>query len=1451
MNKIDRTIIKPFEEVELKVYAYTLPTVPTHEGCVKVGETSREVEQRLREQLQTIGIKHNLLFEKLAKHSDGNWFHDKDLHRFFILNNIEKVDFETGADEWFYFNDKPHRAEELTDKFIRKDYSDIGHKDNHYDYILRDEQKSAVQETLSYYKNPNYGTEFLWNAKPRFGKTLTTYDFIRKIDAKKVLIVTNRPAIANSWFDDFNKFIGWQEEHIKFISETDALKKCAMNRNEYIDFAKSYIENNEDINPGYIAFVSLQDLKGAKFAGGQYDKLEWIRDESWDILVIDEAHEGVDTSKTDKAFSKIRRNFTLHLSGTPFKAIANSKFHTDQIYNWSYADEQLAKKTWNESFGTNPYENLPTLNLFTYQMSKIIEDTVREGSKINEEETVDYAFDLNEFFRTDDNGKFIYESSVKQFLDNLTTGKFPFAESEYRHKLNHTLWLLSRVASAKALEKLLKKHPVFSSYEIVLAAGDGQSLEDDLEELLGKTTDARSNEKSYDKVKKAIKNNEKTITLSVGQLTTGVTIPEWTGVMILSNIQSPEFYFQAAFRAQNPYEFKDDTTGMLIQKENAYVFDFAPERTLLLYDEFANNLSSYSVKAGVDERKDKIIELLNFFPVIAEDEKGTMHELNAEEVLTIPKQIKATEVVKRGFMSNLLFANISAIFLAPTQFKQILDKIQPEKNKRLQKKRDVNITNPMIDNNRDINIPKNIVISKTEELFGKAIIKDRDRIAELVNNLENTNEKVSEVVNTHVDVVVDELSRGLGSFREEFKLNKGQMDRVIIELKKDIGNKLEEELDKNFEELERIEEEYKEKLEETSTEESEKIIIEYNEKKEKIKEIYTDTVLKNVEEIIKENIENQIEKQEGIKKKTSEDDVRDHLRGFARTIPAFLMAYGDKDTKLSNFDEVVDEKTFEELTSITLDEFRSLRDGLIIIDEEGNEEVVPGLFDEIVFNESIQEFFRVKERLSDYINTQETEDIFDYIPNQKTNQIFTPRPVVKMMVDLLEKENSEIFRNKNIKFIDLYTKSGLYLTEIVKKLDKGLESQIPDRKDRIKWILENQVYACAPSNIIYNIVKNYVFGEFEGVDTSNIIELDLVEYAQKGKIEEEIKEKWGEEMKFDVIIGNPPYQEETEGTSDNPIYHLFMEEAYKISDKVCLITPARFLFNAGKTPKEFNKKMLSDPHLKVLFYTQNSYEIFPDTDIKGGIAITFRNSKEEYRKIGTFTVYDELNSILKKVINKNFVSFNTLIYSSDSYKLGKKLHEDFPQAEKDLSFGHKYDVTTNIFEKLYYVFNDDLAGNLIDNIRMYGRLSNKRVYKRLRRVYIDNHPNLDKYKVFVPKSNGSGVLGEVLSSPVIGEPSVGHTQTFISIGSFEFKFEAEAVLKYIKTKFARTLLSTLKITQHNPAATWANVPLQDFTLDSDIDWNESIHEIDKQLYKKYNLSEEEIEFIEKNVKAME
>lgn len=338
---------------------------------------------------------------------------------------------------------------------------------------------------------------------------------------------------------------------------------------------------------------------------------------------------------------------------------------------------------------------------------------------------------------------------------------------------------------------------------------------------------------------------------------------------------------------------------------------------------------------------------------------------------------------------------------------------------------------------------------------------------------------------------------------------------------------------------------------------------------------------------------------------------------------------------------------------------------------------------------------------------------------------------------------------------------------------------------------------------------------------------------------------------FDYVIGNPPYQEDVVNKGDraNPVYDKFMDAVYEIADKVELIHPARFLFDAGQTSKSWNEKMLNDSHFKVLKYEQKSERVFPNTDIKGGVVVTYHDNTEVIGPIGIFTSFEELNAITKKVINITDTSLEQLVSSRGTYRFSNRFFEEFPFATERLGKGSGNMIVSNAFLLLPEAFLDHVDDDT-DYVKLLGRIKTDRVYKYLKKIYLSDNNFVDSWKVMLPEANGSGAIGEVLSAPLIGAPLIGATDTFISIGHFGNEKEAMNLLKYIKTKFTRTMLGIKKITQHNPRAVWKYVPVQDFSDASDINWSESIHQIDLQLYRKYGLDEREIDFIETHVKEM-
>lgn len=1049
--------INTYREIAPLIYSWSTPDIPKYEGWEKIGYTEQEsAATRINQQASQLSVTkvQNWSRRALFTSEAGGTFRDSDFHAYLRQVGVER-ELTPVRTEWHRFEGAPRTSLDYFNLFAGQDFSDL-QVVSEDDYELRPEQRAAVEQALAVFNNG--GREALWNAKPRFGKTLTTYDLMRRIPAKKVLIVTNRPAIANSWFDDFTRYIGHQTTY-KFVSESPALAaRSAMTRDQWT----KHVTNESNDDPRIVEFVSLQDLKGSQYFGGVYKKLRHIADFEWDLLVIDEAHEGVDTTKTDVAFDQITRSFTLHLSGTPFKALASGRFSEAQIFNWTYEDEQRARENWNNDAVENPYLPLPRLNLLTYQVSRMITDQLAIGAAIDEDgANIDFTFDLNEFFKTKDNGFFEHEAEVIKFLDCLTTNeKYPFSTPELRDEIRHSFWLLNRVASAKALQRLLKQHPVFKDYDVVLAAGDGRNDDSDLA-IVGKSLDA---------VQSAIATAEeiggKTITLSVGQLTTGITVPEWTAVIMLSNLSSPALYMQAAFRAQNPCTF--ERGGTVFQKTNSYIFDFAPERTLKIFDDFANNLSS-TPSSDQNIRQKNIRELLNFFPVIGEDSEGRMIELDAAQVLTFPQVYKAREVVRRGFLSNLLFTNVAGIFRFSEHVKEILGKLPEAKQGKLKTGGTVDLPDPVptVDPEGNVQIDVETVINPKVAELGKPVWRIED-IAPLEH------EGSPQATARKVAKLVTEKTRELrGKLAEEYALSAKQVERD----EKQTEVRVMADVERILTERSITEKRFEDALDEAATEaEAAKIQQEKAAHADSFNADILALVNARTDEIATLVVAREETKREQKRANETMEDARSHLRGFARTIPMFLMAYGDRDLRLANFDDYTPDHVFEEITGITEAEFRVLRDGQEITEEDGTVVQIPGMFDEAVFDKAVQEFLDKKEELADYFDKSQTEDIFAYIPQQKTSLVFTPRAVVETMVDALEAENPGIFSDESKTFADLFSTAGLFLMELVRRLDAGLADKVPDRDQRLRHILTRQIFEMSHNELLHKITLEAVSG---------------------------------------------------------------------------------------------------------------------------------------------------------------------------------------------------------------------------------------------------------------------------------------------------------------------------------------------------------------------------------------
>ncbi len=615
--------------------------------------------------------------------------------------------------------------------------------------------------------------------------------------------------------------------------------------------------------------------------------------------------------------------------------------------------------------------------------------------------------------------------------------------------------------------------------------------------------------------------HDRTITLSVTQLTTGVTIPEWSGVLMLCNMQSAPLYMQAAFRAQNPYEYSDG--GKIVRKDNAYVFDFDPARTLMLYDEFANNRKNSTAEGNVtmEDRQHNIRQLLNFFPVIAEDDEGKMMQIDERQVLSIPRKIKCEEVVRRGFMSNLLFRNIANIFSAPSIVGEILkklDKAHEERGRSTGTSLD-EAEKVSVDDNGEVMIPEEVIIGQERQIFGDKLYKTFEEIEDDITMAAEGPDQVLKAINRMGDSLKAAIEQNIiNPASEEYELTQAQTKRIVRDSQKELETKIEK-IKGDFEQQRKIAEVKHEEACRQATNEKELENAENTLRQEMelalkgvndaIKEATNDIINNKPKEVIE-----RIEKDKEERRKDSvEEEVRAHLRGFARTIPSFIMAYDEGSLTLNNFDKNIEDDVFKEVTSITLEEFRFLRDGGDYTENGVQKHFNGHLFDEVVFDDAISEFRKKRQELANYFDESQTEDIFDYIPPQKTNQIFTPKWVVKKMVDLLEQENPHIFEDPQKTFSDLYMKSGLYITEIVRRLYNNVEMQrlIPDDHERIQHILRHQVYGFAPTRIIYLIATRYILGFDPSFlpKQSNFRQVDTVPYAKEGRMEELIEKEFG------------------------------------------------------------------------------------------------------------------------------------------------------------------------------------------------------------------------------------------------------------------------------------------------------------------------------------------------------
>ena len=1281
------------------------------EGTQKIGEGSvsedleadwspnseylrQEASKRINQYMKTSGLPYTIGWTELAyRKSNKTWFHDYDVHNVLKRSGIKQAEQLEGT-EWF---ETDLETAKQAIKAVKEGHNYLNVPANETvieePVILRPEQKAAVEQTQKVFKKKD---RMLWNAKMRFGKTLTSLQLVKNEGFQKVLIMTHRPVVADSWFKDF--------------------QKMNMNGAGYDFGSVNKGETLEKLKEGEKPFIYFASIQLLRYNNGQTN-LKDFADVYWDLIIIDEAHEGTQTELSDTVMKELVKDHTkiLELSGTPFNLL--DQFDEEQVYTWDYVMEQTAKEKWSLEHPDepNPYEPLPKVSMYTFEMKH--KERFADESK---------SFNFREFFRVDDNGQLVYKAEVRAFLDNITnpdsSTNYPFSTKAYREELRHTLWLMPGVKEANAFEDLLKEHPIFGREYKIVNVVRGASTDDGI-----------ANDADIEKVRSAITKDPsqtKTITLTVRKLTTGVNIPEWTAVLFLSNTNSAMNYLQAAFRAQTP--FSHEKLGM---KTNCYIFDFAPDRALTVMAESAQ-INSGVGKKNTQQQKQAMARLLNFMPILSNSDNG-MKTYDVDRMLTQLKKVYAEKAVRSGFEDDSLY-NDNLLTLTADDASMF------------------NKLNAIVGKTQSQKTPREVVVNDnglTDEEYDKAERSKKKPARQRTEEEKELLEKLKEAKKQRKNMI--SILRGV-SIRIPMMIY-----GMAVDLSKDISIK-----------------DFINQVDDASW-------------KEFMPKGFTKGMFSDITKYY--DAEVFIEAGRIIRQRAKSFDDMDFIERAEHIAELFgTFKNPDKETVLTPW-RVVNLQIAKSVGGLNFydDNFESVTDGA-------------------------------------------TSNLH-WVDNDLTSSVY--RQDVKIL-DI----------NAKTGLYPLHSAISLYYQKVMENDDNHFEA------DQVyQEILAHNIYAIAKTPMAKTITERTLTG-YRNYKT-NVTYIENLTDTLKTDIEKgkQLVEEAFKKVKFDVVIGNPPYQEETIGENSTfapPIYHKFTDLAYEVADKAVLITPARFLFNAGSTPKVWNKKMLEDEHLKVIYFEQNSANIFPNTDIKGGVAVTFRDANANFGAIETFTAFDTLNHILHKVAPMTKTTLDSIISGRGVYKLSDKALLDHPEIENIQSKGHKFDVGSGAFKILSDILYFDEKQSDKD-VQILGLENLNRTYRWIKPDYLNPPESFYGYKIFIPKSNGSGALGEVLSTPLIGEPLIGATETFLSIGSFETQEEAEACLKYIKTKFARVLLGVLKITQDNTRDKWAKVPLQDFTSNSDIDWSQSIAELDAQLYRKYGLSQEEIAFIESKVKEME
>ena len=1343
------------------IYVFSMP-YDTHKGLLKVGEATlntdikptglvpnchalnQAAKARIDSYTKTASMSYKLEYTELAiKQEDGYSFSfkDKDVHKVLMNSGIHKVQPNGSTGEEWFQTDIVTVMRAI--KSVKEGRDSIVPTGTVAETAItpidfREEQLDAVEKTLKAFKKDN---EMLWYAKMRFGKTLTALEVIRRKQYRRVIIVTHRPVVDDGWSEDFKKvfFEGNSEHSYHYERKT---KDSAYTFDEKTDAENDLKIKKLDKNGDYfIYFASIQDLRGSKLVGGNFNKNNAVFALNWDLIVIDEAHEGTQTELGDNVIKQLRKEKTkvLALSGTPFNLL--NQFSEDNVYTWDYVMEQKKKTEWDllHHGDHNPYADLPKMHIYTYDLGEKLKKYVSDEYDTK-------AFNFREFFRVWSRGpmgrrelpkgavegKFVHENDIISFLNLMATedkdSGYPFSTQEYRDMFRHTLWMVPGVKEAKALSGLLRNHPVFGKFGIANVAGEGDKYEED------HSADA------LELVRNTIKNNKYSITLSCGKLTTGVTVKEWTAVLMLSGSYSTAAaqYMQTIFRVQSAGSIDGR------QKTDCYVFDFAPDRTLKVLTETVH-LSRRPGKSQ-QKRREAMSEFLNYCPVIAIAGSRT-RKYSVESMMEQIKQIYAERAVNSGFEDESLY------------------------NDELLKLDDIDATK--FNELRDI-----IGSSKAAKKKSEVVVNGQGLTDEQVEHIDDPEQPDNS--NGQTSPTPEEIA-----------------DRA---------------------------------------------------KKKQAKEARKKAI--------------------------------DILRGISIRMP--LMIYGaevpiEEDIDIDRFVDLVDDESWKEfmpqgVTKKIFADFTKYYDRDVFI----------------AAGKRIRKLAAAADKETPTRRVIMIAEIFRHFKNPDKETVLTPWRVVNMhMSDTIggwcffnekfeDDTQEEKHRLEEPRFVDkgevtatvfgesahileINSKTGLYPLYVAyssykQKMEGMSDDDWEPRECQEFWedTIKNNIFVICKTPMAKSITRRTLCG-YSSVPVNAHYFDDLVnmlknkpEQFKKRILKGAYWKKEVKEMKFDAIVGNPPYQLTTSGGTSSgksaaqakPIFHLFVTAAKEIEPNyISMIIPARW-YNGGIGLNEFRSNMLSDTRVSSLFDYYNSKECFSTVDIAGGLCYFLWDASHsgpctvinvsgrdrvscdrylnQYKSI--FIRSNASISIIDKVLAKSSSFLSQIVSPIDTFGL--------PSKEKGHADFHEGDL-----KLLHSVGFNDQGISYIERSRIRKNTDLIRKYKV-------------KISIMVPQGGEVGIKPEngyrSISTPQILGPDTVDTFSYLNVGFFDTYQEAVNYRDYLQCKFTRFLIRTTFSSVHISQGNFIFAPQMDF----------SRHWTDRELYSFFALTDEEVELIESTMRSM-